>query len=155
MIEMVSGSIFIKLENFSQGYQNIFNKMYPTNALSYIDHRGVAYKSDRVISEVINTQLDVVKRTELGLERNDRPYLFGTYDVRSYKVVNGVKEAVSRIGYSTTPKSRGRLAGVFFIIDSINFGAEFYLNKMLGDDKIKLSRQTQSRQVMYGWWGAE
>jgi RHS repeat-associated protein len=150
-VEIVLGTAFIKLENFSKLYQSQFRKEFPHYGLIFQKSDGIGYgdgelgqvfvphAGDRMDARLSNKVNDpTYQPTELKLEPQARA------DRRRHK-----REGTPTLTTGRVPGSAGKSV---FILNVLNYAAEAYAINVLSNDRNELTWQTKDWEYRINNW---
>jgi RHS repeat-associated protein len=153
-IEVVYGTLFIKLENFSQLYQKMYRKDNPYTGLITRDDQGFGNGDGKIGSVLKPIKIKTARLDNSGAK--PKFYAEGitlkntsnSYSVRNNKITN--QQIV------TSPGSAKGAAAFTFVVNAINFTAETYVNYALNQENAQLANQINDGGMMkLGWFIAE
>lgn len=151
LTEMFDGTLFIKLKNFSEPFQDAFRQSNKYYGLIYYDQStGLAQGEGMLASLAAPEQ----KQSRRGRSNNPKNYSTpntNSYDVnkrqlmrKDGKTPDGRSKASSQSFVHAAPSAKGGVLAFTFALDILNESIKMQRNIAIGDDFAELSRQTKS-----------
>jgi hypothetical protein len=147
-VQIWGGRAFIKLENFSQYYQTEFRKKYRYYGLTKRQEDGTL-SGQGELGQIFRPEL--LKSKTISLTKDGIAANYGTIELEPRTAKStGLRDRRFKpnVMKSSSAYGVGRLAGIAFIINAVNFSVEYRLNSIINEDLNQLARQTRD-QVKY------
>ena len=143
LIHFIKGTAFIKLENFSDVFQEQYMKDYPYFGFYKINQTtGLAYGYGQISNFTPPNPLDEAPQA-MATKEDDNPSGQSSYGRKRVNKDNSMDRRFTGRKASMT-SGTGKMAGLAFVVNLFNGYQEFTHKKLISEDLSKYTEQTKS-----------